>query len=290
MWLEIAGATFWVANKLVESVSGKAADSVLARIGDAFRAHGNELGEAHIQGPPERAFTSRFATSAYELDVVLGLRRAYFRHHLVSPDETYRRCWKSNAFSMKVVYDFFGAPIGYWSVIPIARETFNRFIRGGQGGLTHGELLRDHALAWSSIRPPDVRLYIVGAVVPVPDGRNQRANSLLQKMISWRVLLDSFQFGIELMDRLSVRGVCGYPSRTGGYTTLDSMGLTRTKVCIADDPKQPIFSMTCSRHLSRVRERLSFFVQNHANEVPVWDAQDRARFLQQLTCTQRNAG
>jgi hypothetical protein len=191
---------------------------------------------------------------------------------------------------MKVVYDLFGEPIGYWAVIPIARETFNRFIKAGKGGITHGEMLRDHALAWSDVQPTEVRLYIVGAVVPVPDGRNHRANSLLQKMISWRVLLDSFQFGIALMDRLTLRAVCGYPSRTGGYTTLDAMGLTRTKVCIAGDPKQPIFSMTCSRHLSRVRDRLGFYVRNHANEVPVWDSQDRDRFCAQLASTQKRAG
>jgi hypothetical protein len=290
MWLEIAGATFWVANKLVESVTGKAADSVLARIGDALRVHGPGPEEGPIQGPPERAFTSRFASTAYELDVVLRLRRAYFRHQVVSPDDTYRRCWKTNAYSMKVVYDFFGEPIGYWAVIPIAKETFNRFIKGGAGGITHGEMLRDHALAWSDVQPTEVRLYIVGAVVPVLDGRNQRANSLLQKMISWRVLLDSFQFGIALMDRLTLRAVCGYPSRSGGYTTLDAMGLTRTKVCIAGDPRQPIFSMTCSRQLSRVRDRLSFFVRNHAYEVPVWDSQDRDRFFWQLGSKQKRAG
>jgi hypothetical protein len=290
MWLEIAGATFWVANKLVESMTGKAADSVLARIGDVLRAHSSAPEDGHIQGPPERAFTSRFATTAYELDVVLRLRRAYFRHHLVSPDETYRRCWESNPYSMKVVYDLFGEPIGYWAVIPIARETFNRFIKGGKQGITHAEMLRDHTLAWSEVRPTEVRLYIVGAVVPIPDGRNHRANSLLQKMISWRVLLDSFQFGIDLMDRLTLRAVCGYPSRTGGYTTLDAMGLYRTKVCIAGDPKQPIFSMTCSRHLSRVRDRLGFFVRNHANEVPIWDARDREHFFKQLGTARKRAG
>jgi hypothetical protein len=275
--LEIAGATFWVANKLFETATGKAAEGVLDTIGSAIRAHGPE--EGHIQGPPERAFTSRFATTPYDLDVVLRLRRAYFRSHLVSPDDSYRQCWKNNSRSMKVVYDVFGEPIGYWAVVPIAKDSFNRFIKGGAGGITHGEMLRDHALAWSAVRPGEVRLYIIGAVVPVPEGRNKRENSLLQKMVSWRVLLDSFQFGIELMDRLTLRAVCGYPSRTGGYTTLDAMGFIRTKVCIAGDPLQPIFSMTCSRHLARVRERLGFFVRNHATEVPVWDAQDRQQFF-----------
>jgi hypothetical protein len=290
MWLEIAGATFWVAKKLAESVTGKAADRVLAGIGDALRVHGPAPEEGHIQGPPERAFTSRFATTAYELDVVLRLRRAYFHQHLVSPDDTYRRCWKNNAYSMKVVYDLFGEPVGYWAVIPIAHETFNRFIKGGDEGIAHGAILKDHALDWSEVRPGEARLYIVGAVVPVPDGRDHRASSLLQKLISWRVLLDSFQFGIELMDRLTVRAVCGYPSRTGGYTTLDAMGLTRTKVCIAGDPRQPIFSMTCRRHLGRVRDRLNFFLKNHANEVPVWDANDRDRFFSRLGVAARKAG
>jgi hypothetical protein len=280
MWLEVAGATFWVANKIFETATGKAADSLLTTIGHAIRGHGPE--EGHIQGPPERAFTSRFATTPYDLDVVLRLRRAYFRNHVVSPDDSYRQCWKNNPWSMKVVSDLFGEPIGYWAVVPIAKETFHRFIKGGDRGITHAEMLRDHALAWSAVRPEDVRLYIIGAVVPVPAGRNQRENSLLQKMISWRVLLDSFQFGIELMDRLSLRAVCGYPSRTGGYTTLDAMGFMKTKVCIAGDPKQPIFAMTCSRHLKRVRDRLGFFVRNHSNEVPVWDARDRDQFFRQL--------
>lgn len=288
MWLEIAGATFWVANKIIDSATGKAAGSVLDTIGNAIRAHGPD--EGHIQGPPERAFTSRFASTAYDLDVVLRLRRAYFRNHLVSPDDSYRQCWKNNAYSMKVVYDVFGEPIGYWAVIPIAKDSFNRFIKGGEGEITHGEMLRDHALAWSEVQPAEVRLYIIGAVVPVAEGRNKRENSLLQKMISWRVLLDSFQFGIELMDRLTLRAVCGYPSRTGGYTTLDAMGLTKTKICIAGDPKQPIFSMTCSRHLTKVRDRLGFFVRNHPNEVPVWDTRDRDQFFRQLGSGQRRAG
>src|SRR5262249_27462879 len=137
----------------------------------------------------------------------------------------------------------------------------------------------------TDVRPADVRLYIIGAVVPVAQGRNQRENSLLQKMISWRVLLDSFQFGIALMDRVTLRAVCGYPSRTGGYTTLDAMGWARTQVCIGGDPNQPIFSMTCARHLSRVRDRLSFFVQNHAREVPEWDPHDRGQFFAQFDAT-----
>jgi hypothetical protein len=188
MWLEIAGATFWAANKLFDTATGKAAESLLERIGKAVRPQGPD--EGHIQGPPERSFTSRFATTAYDLDVVLRLRRAYFRNHVVSSDDSYRQCWKVNRFCMKVVDDLFGEPIGYWGVVPIAKETFNRFIKGGERGITHAEMLGDHAQAWTAVRPDEVRLYIIGAVVPVAQGRNQRENSLLQKMISWRVLLD----------------------------------------------------------------------------------------------------
>jgi hypothetical protein len=285
MWLEIAGATFWVANKLFDSATGKAAGTFLDAIGSALRPHGADDG--HIQGPPDRAFTSRFATTVYDLDVILRLRRAYFRSHLVSPDDSYRQCWQKNPYSMKVVHDVFGEPIGYWAVVPIVKETFNWFIRGG---ISHAEMLRDHVVNWSAVPAGDVHLYIIGAVVPVPAGRVRRENSLLQKLISWRVLLDSFQFGIELMDRLTLRGVCGYPSRTGGFTTLEAMGLMKTKVCIAGDPSQPIFSMTCRRHLSRVRERLSFFVRNHANDVPVWEPRDREQFYVRLASEQRRAG
>jgi hypothetical protein len=60
------------------------------------------------------------------------------------------------------------------------------------------------------------------------------------------------------------------------------MGLARTKVCIGGDPNQPIFSMTCARHLTRVRDRLGFFVRNHAHEVPEWDARDRGQFFGQF--------
>jgi hypothetical protein len=280
MWLEIAGATFWAANKLLDTATGKAAEGVLDRIKNAVRGHGTE--EGHIQGPPERTFTSRFATTAYDLEVVLRLRRAYFRNHLVSPDDSYRRCWASNRYSLKIVSDLFGEPIGYWGVIPIGKETFTRFIKGGAGGITHAQMLGDHAVDWTALPSSEIRLYIIGAVVPVADGRNQRESSLLQKMISWRVLLDSFQFALELMERATLRAVCGYPSRTGGYTTLESMGFARTKVCIAGDPKQPIFSMTCSRHLERVRDRLGFFVRNHAADVPEWDERDREQFFHQF--------
>jgi hypothetical protein len=72
MWLEIAGASFWVAKKIFDTATGKAAEGVLDTIGSVIRAHGPE--EGHIQGPPERAFTSRFATTPYDLDVVLRRR------------------------------------------------------------------------------------------------------------------------------------------------------------------------------------------------------------------------
>ena len=37
MWLEIAGATYWVAKKLIETATGKAAEGVLDTIGSAIR-------------------------------------------------------------------------------------------------------------------------------------------------------------------------------------------------------------------------------------------------------------
>ena len=50
-----------------------------------------------------KPFTSRFATTRNDLDVVLDLRRAFFGKRPVSPDESYIHCWEKNRQSMKVI-------------------------------------------------------------------------------------------------------------------------------------------------------------------------------------------
>src|SRR5262245_1837740 len=69
--------------------------------------------------PDSTRVTSKFATTANELDTVLRLRSAYFGSEVIVPDKTYRICWRQNEFAFKVVY-VDSAPVGYWGAIPIS--------------------------------------------------------------------------------------------------------------------------------------------------------------------------
>jgi hypothetical protein len=285
MWIMLTAgaASAWVATKVAEGVTGwvssKIADGVSGEMGRVIRGLGRDqrrragAGAGHISVEPlEPPFTSRFATSRGDLDVVLGLRRAFFGRRPVSPDESYVRCWEKNRQSMKIVHRATGEPVGYWAVIPIRRESFTRFIRGNPG-IAHAELLADHSQPWS---PSVSCLYIVGAVVPIPEARQ---GSLGQGAVRWRVLTDAFQFALDVMDRLPIERICGYPSQTGGYDVLDLMGFTRTRVCIDGKDSQPVFSATCRRQLTRVRERLGVLVDTYDHMLPVWVPHDRRHFF-----------
>jgi hypothetical protein len=282
MWIMITAgaASAWVATKVAEGVTGwvsnKIADGVSGRMGRVIR--GLERGPRRRRGdhisvePLEPPFTSRFATSRSDLDVVLGLRRAFFGKRPVSPDESYIRCWETNRQAMKLVHRATGEPVGYWAVIPIRRESFRQFIRGNPG-IPHAGLLAEHTQPWS---PSVTCLYIVGAVVPIPEARR---GSLGQGAVRWRVLTDAFQFALDVLDRLPIERICGYPSQTGGYDVLDLMGFTRTKVCIDGKDSQPVFSATSRRQLERVRQRLGVLVDTYDHMLPVWVPHDRRHFL-----------
>jgi hypothetical protein len=283
MWIAIGtgAASAWVLSKVADGVTGwasaKVAEGVSGKLGRVIRVFDRQKRKtSHISiEPPEPPFTSRFATTRDDLDTVLELRRAFFRKHPVSPDSTYVRCWEKNKHSMKVVYRSSGDPVGYWAIIPIRKETFTQFIRG-DSGISHADMLARHTHPWS---PSVSCLYIIGAVVPVADDRK---TSLGQGGTRWRVLADAFHFATEVMDRLPLRNICGYPSRTGGYDVLDLMGFHKTKVCIDDDASQPIFSVTSAQQLGRVRQRLGVLVDNYDHMLPAWETRDRSQFFDQI--------
>jgi len=228
----------------------------------------------HIDQPPDRCFTSRFANTEDDLATVLQLRHAFFGRHVIVPDTTYRACWGRNPDAMKLVYDFSGKPVGYWSVIPVASNSYENFVKGES---SHNEMMCAKCLPWSSVAADEVYLYVVGAVVPVPSGRSERG--LLQELIRGHVLLDLYSFGLDVMSRLKVKGICGYPSKTAGLTIFQKAGFVRTEVFIDKDENQPVYVLS-GDGMTEFRQQVKSLKKRHT--VPVWDAHDRRRFLRMI--------
>jgi hypothetical protein len=221
--------------------------------------------------PPKSALTSRFATSSEDLEVVLNLRRAFFKDKPVSPDSSYRRCWAINPHSMKVVYEL-GEPVGYWSLIPTTRDAYQSFLSGTG---SHEEMLAKRCVQWFAVKEKEAYLYIVGAVVP---GELESANRLRWKLISGGLLIDWCVFISALLVRTRIRGICGYPSREHGYELFEKLGFMKSSVLIGLDGSQPIFSLD-ERRMDHFRQSLSRFTDSSGSRVPIWDVEDKRIFF-----------
>jgi hypothetical protein len=183
-----------------------------------------------------------------------------------------------NLDAMKLVY-YLHEPVGYWSVIPIEAATFENFIRGQS---SHVDMLTKHCLDWHSVNPDAVYLYIVGAVVPIRSAHQDAKQSLLQTLISGRVILDLCRFGHELLEHVTVKGVCGYPSRTGGYQLFrKTVAFEKLQTLIDQDEMQPVFAILENR-MSLLKEHLALRLKKSIPKAPLWDSHDRRRFLHML--------
>ena len=254
-----------------------AADKVVETMVANYREPEGSPIDDLIDDLSDEQFTSRFANTRKDVETVLALRRHYFRKHVVVPDRDYRCFWTRNRFSLKVVYDDTGSPVGYWSATPIDAHSFDEFCRGHR---SHRKMLRKASLPWSSIGEAPGHLYIVGAVVPLAKGTGA---ATAHRMISRRVLLDSFSFAVELMSHVTIRGVCGYPSRNAGAGILRKLELQETTVFVDNDPFQPIFVISDEQQVLRLRNNLQAFCNRWRGLIPSWDSEDRSRFLAQLT-------
>jgi hypothetical protein len=230
----------------------------------------------HIDQLLDRPSTSRFASTEEDLDTILQLRRAFFKKSVIVPDDIYVACWRRNPDTMKIVYDLLGKPIGYWSVIPIGPQSFEQFVKGKS---THEQMMSVNCLPWPEVDPDNAYLYVVGAVVPVPSGRNEF--TLLHKMVSGQVILDMYSFGLEVIDRLDIKGICGYPSKTAGLTNFQKAGFIQTNIFIDNDKNQPVYVITADG-LPKLREDWKSQKRRYIGYLPVWDSQDRKRVLRQI--------
>jgi hypothetical protein len=176
-------------------------------------------------------------------------------------------------------------------------------------------MLAERCLDWSSVDPDNAYLYVVGAVVP-PARRRWRSPALekyrigrllvalfefaqymfdrisgrlegRRKRIAGRVLHDWMSFGHELLKHVTVKGICGYPSRTAGREQLEGLGFHPTGALIDGDPNQPVLIVSAGE-LSEFRRRLKAHLtdrrtgQSRLGKTPKWSDQDRRRFLAQL--------
>jgi hypothetical protein len=182
--------------------------------------------------------TSRFATAGDDMEVVLMLRHRYFGNRVIVPDSVYLDCWRQNTYSFKIVR-YRNEALGYWGLIPVDEHGFREFVANRK---THLEMLRDHCLDWRQVDTKEAYLYVIGAVVPLEPGTTETSVSLLQKIISWRVVLDFLAFGWFLSNYVEIAGVCGYPSKANGLKRLRGLrGFNELPLFVDGDKGQPIF-------------------------------------------------
>lgn len=262
-------------ESLVGWVISKFADRAVKEVNDRYGKDESDADPIGDLSLTEQQFTSRFVRSERDMQTILSLRRAYFKRKVIVPDEAYRRCWHRNQFTFRLVLDDFGGPVGYWGIVPTTRDSFEAFVRGE---VSHGTMLTDRCVPWASAIRDGCYLYIVGAVVPLTDGPGSKA---VQQAISLRVILDSFSFGLELMQQVKFRGICGYPSRPRGLTILKKMGLEQSEVYVDNNKHQPVFSLRQDQMVI-LKEKMSLFTGRCRSEIPLWDSTDRTRFHEDL--------
>lgn len=218
----------------------------------------------------EDAFTSQMANNGKDLERVLRLRRKHFGAEVIVPDDSYWACWTREQDSMKIVCDEAGQDLGYWALFPVEEEVFRQFLNGE---LTHGQILANHVLGWDSVVTSSMFLYVVGVVVPSAGA-----------YVSGRVLLDMFSFVIDIMERMDVAGIFGYPSCDSGYKMFEHMGFTNSGVIVGNDDGQPVFYVSeIDGHLAGIKHELLKCVRKEFKRVPIWREDDRRRFLTRIT-------
>lgn len=238
-----------------------------------------------VRTPPEppspaRLATSRFANTEDDLATVIALRHNHFGKRVIVPDDTYTACWRRNQDSMKIVFGAGNEPIGYWSVIPVSRNSFEEFIAGK---LTHAEMMSKRCLAWTSVDSSEAYLYVVGAVVPAPEGKDP--HSMFHGMLKACVVADMFQFGLTLISRVTVAGVCGYPTRGEGLALFQRSGFVHKDVFVENDANQPVYSIGPDR-IAAVKRELKARAAYVSTD---WEAHDKKRFLRQIPARPKSA-
>jgi hypothetical protein len=146
--------------------------------------------------------TSIFASRQEAFESVLKIRRAVFGKLVLTTDDDYIQLAQKNPVAFKLVHK--GAdPIGYWSVVPVSRNTYFDFLENKKN---HAEVLQE-SLAWKDV-PGEVYLYIVGIVVS--DNASMKSAIVIYDMYSFANNLFAWSQGKRLA------GICGYPSRDAG--------------------------------------------------------------------------
>jgi hypothetical protein len=243
-------------------------------------------------------FTSKFATSEEELDIVLALRRAFFGDTPPAPDESYKKLFKKNQYSMKIVYDGDGDPIGYWSVAPVDETSFKYLIgtckkdpNRPDRERSHEDMLDYGSRGWGYKPGEECYLYIVGAVEPL------RARQPNATYLSERIVTDAFQFALEVYPELNIQGICGYATRLNGRKILEGekrLNLDWSSVDIQGDTLQKVLYAVGDK-INKVMENLSFSINHLAyretatgrifsrkQNLPIWDKYDKVCFFKQL--------
>jgi len=195
---------------------------------------------------------------------VLSIRRQVFPEPIV-PDDVYEACWYKNNYTMKVVLDPEGAAVGYWSLIPITRESFDRFIAGK---CAHRDMLENHCVPWDHTDRTALFVYIVGVVVP---GSISHA---------YRTMLDLFSFSRTLLGLATVWGICGYPHTKEGDVHFKRQGFNDHKQKAPGEKDYPIYSVQGNDAACLCR-RLGAYAHGDTflDKRPEWNPEDYAHFV-----------
>ncbi|MGR3617276.1 MAG: hypothetical protein ACU0BB_14725 [Paracoccaceae bacterium] len=159
--------------------------------------------------------SAKFASGRGDIPFVLDLRKRVFRDVLnkevISGDDTYWDAYDRNKFSFSLVSEE-GLPFGYWGMIPVGKQDFEKFL---EGGLTHAQMLTEASIAWEDADPQNLYLYYVGAVVLrkeyLAEGEPELHN------MEYKTLLDSIVVGYGLSKRAAIKGIAVYASTGYGW-------------------------------------------------------------------------
>lgn len=225
----------------------------------------------------DSVFVSRFTGSRDELDTVLALRRSFFADSVVSSDASYEACWKRNHYAFKIIYvheNNQARPLGYWGLIPIDIVAFKSFLRGK---ISHEEMLMEETRDWCEIDPANTYIYVIGAVLPDAAHAASPLERWYVKIMSSRILIDMFEFAEVISSLFAFKGICGYPSQTGGADIFSKLSFRQNGVYIDGDESQPV-SYVAEEEIERLLREIRYYTEKHGHLV-YWEEPDKERFL-----------
>lgn len=217
---------------------------------------------------------SNFAKSKKDMELVLKIRKSFFRDKLVSSDDSYFKCWTKNYYSFKLVFDNDKSVIGYWGIVPISFDTYESFLKGN---LTHEDILNDKVLNWCDVNIEEVYIYIIGVVTKDFD----ELETLGKRAVAISLLTDMAQYVLWLNEHIKILGICAYPNKESGHSRLVGMGFEENGIFIDNDSNQPV----CYVDINNIQNSLrlsKYFIERFKGFLPDWSESDSNELLENI--------